>query len=312
MDPGAAAVFIDKSGILRLTRAADGATPGTGGALTGTPASALAPNGDLIAVARDASGAVWLNRFPFQENAWAGWIALGGEFLGNPSLGVTSDGVAVVAARDRWNAYWMNSWPAAGGASGWAHLGGVFGSDPSVGAGAMGRAYITGRDSWSALWCAGWTAASGFAGWRFLGGIIQGTPSVSVGSDGVAYIAARDNHNTTWLARADFDSWLGWTPGAGLAGLDPVIVTLGSGAVRMIVVDPGGAPYYRDFDQGTAKPATHWIPVGGVLRDVAGIVAGGEAYLVGRNIHGSVWWRRLASSEWTRLTATVTAASPVH
>ena len=76
--------------------------------------------------------------------------------------------------------------------------------------------------------------------------------------------------------------------------------------------DPGGVPYYRDFNQGSATPAANWVSVGGVLREVAGIVANGEAYFVGRNIHGSVWWYRLATSEWTRLTATVTAASPVH
>lgn len=309
---GAAAVFIDNGGVLRLTRAGDNTAPGTGGALTGTPASALAPNGDLIAVARDSSGAIWLNRFSFQQNAWAGWVALGGQFVGNPSLAVTSDGRAVLAARDRWNAYWLNSWSPATGASGWTHLGGVFGSDPSVGAGALGRAYITGRDSWSALWCAGWTASTGFAGWRFLGGIVQGTPSVTVGTDGIAYIAARDNYNATWLARADFDSWLGWTAGAGVAGLDPTLVTLGNGALRMILLDPGGAPYYRDFNQGTAQATANWISVGGVLREVAGVIANGEAYFVGRNIHGSVWWYRLATAEWARLTATVTAASPVH
>jgi hypothetical protein len=310
--PGAAAVFIDNSGILRLTRAADSAAPGTGGALTGTPSSALAPNGDLIAAARDSSGAIWVNRFSFPQNAWTGWVALGGQFAGNPSLGVTSDGIAVLAARDRWNAYWMNTWSPTNGASGWTHLGGVFGSDPSVGAGTLGRAYVTGRDSWSALWCAGWSPATGFSGWRFLGGIIQGTPSLSVGTDGIAYIAARDNYNATWLARADFDAWLGWTPGSGVAGLDPTIVTLGNGALRMIILDPGGAPYYRDFNQGSATPAANWVSVGGVLREVAGIVVNGEAYFVGRNIHGSVWWYRLATSEWTRLTATVTAASPVH
>lgn len=309
---GAAAVFIDNSGILRLTRAADNAAPGTGGALTGTPTSALAPNGDLIAAARDSSGAIWLNRFSAQDNAWAGWVALGGQFIGNPSLAVASDGRAVLAARDRWNAYWLNSWSSASGPSGWTHLGGVFGSDPSVAAGAQGRAYVAGRDSWSALWCAGWTASTGFAGWRFLGGIVQGNPAITVGTDGVAYLAARDNYNALWLARADFDAWLGWTPAAGVAGLDPDIVTLDNGVVRIIILDPGGAPYYRDFNQGSASPAASWISVGGVLREVAGVVATGEAYLVGRNIHGSIWWYRLLTQEWTRLTANVTAASPVH
>lgn len=309
---GAAAVFIDNSGILRLTRAADNAAPGTGGALTGTPTSALAPNGDLIAAARDSSGAIWLNRFSAQDNAWAGWVALGGQFIGNPSLAVASDGRAVLAARDRWNAYWLNSWSSASGPSGWTHLGGVFGSDPSVAAGAQGRAYVAGRDSWSALWCAGWTASTGFAGWRFLGGIVQGNPAITVGTDGVAYLAARDNYNALWLARADFDAWLGWTPAAGVAGLDPDIVTLDNGVVRIIILDPGGAPYYRDFNQGSASPAASWISVGGVLREVVGVVATGEAYLVGRNIHGSIWWYRLLTQEWTRLTANVTAASPVH
>ncbi len=46
---GAAAVFVDNSGILRLTRAGDATAPGTGGALTGTPASALAPPMEEVA-----------------------------------------------------------------------------------------------------------------------------------------------------------------------------------------------------------------------------------------------------------------------
>jgi hypothetical protein len=305
----AGAVFIDGGGALRGTRPGADNPPASGSGLCGTPASVVAPNGDLIAVARDVYGAIWLNRLLYATGEWADWVALGGNFAGDPALALTTGGDALVAARDHRNTYWVTRWPAAGGE--WTEIAGVFGSDPALAPDREGGAFLAGRDSWSGLWVLHCTPA-GFGALRSLGGIVQGRPAVTVGDDGVAYVVTRDHDGELWLAGADATGLVGWRRAGGMTTEDPSVARLGGGMLRLVLREVGGSVSVRDFPEGAGEAATEWQSAGGMLREVAIVVAGGHCFVTGRDVHGAVWWRMLPAGRWLRVKTSATATSAVR
>ncbi|MCC6585721.1 MAG: CAP domain-containing protein [Bryobacterales bacterium] len=305
----AQAVFLDANGALRLTSYGESTAAATGGGFINTPASARMSNGDIVAVVIDNYGELWLNRF--SNGAWIGWTGLGGIFRGNPDIAVGSDDVVTVVARDQWSSYWVRRHNVGTGSGAWVYLGGVFGSDPVVAAGPQGRVFVVGRDPWGGIWSNAYTGT--YNGWQRGGGVFRGTPTVVVGGDSTAYIAAKDTWSGVWVSRADINGWLvDWKYQGGITNSDPSIATAGSGTVRLLERDPYGSPFYKDLAEGTLNMVQDWVNAGGLFRDVRLLTIGGESYMTGRDLGNGVWWRRILTGEWSRVTDTITANSPVR
>ncbi len=305
-------VFRDSFNAIRALPFLSTSAINSGGVFQSPPASAQNQTGDVFVVACDAQGGVWVNVLSATNQTWRGWSFAGGVVQGTPSIAVAQfSGVSYFAARDNYNAYWMNSFSTSSGFGTWTPLGGVFATDPVMTSAPDGSIYMVGRDTFNSMWSGHYIPGTGFQGWSHGGAVAQGKPSVTAGADNAAYIAIRDSYNAVWMGRVAGNTWTGWFPGNGVVSTDPVVSTLPGGVNFTTVLDPGGAVWYRSFEEGPTSGWQTWTRVGGVLQNLVASGTSDGLFISGLNSNGVLWWYRQRDATWKNMGLAGVAVSPL-
>ena len=182
---------------------------------SGSPAVAVASNGEAYVVAPDGASNYWLNRYRTAEG-FLGWVNLGGSLSSNPAIAGARDGSLFIAGRSAAGVIWAGRYIPATGFHGWVSGGGagapVATGGPALCAGTDGAAYVAVRGADNAAWIGRFNGTA-WGSWYSGGGTLGTDPdaAASAGAIQVSVTSRSGGVYTQRFTEGTGNGWQGWT-----------------------------------------------------------------------------------------------------